>query len=94
MYQTHRDAVLELPRGVALLGRTEQCPIQSMYARGKLITVQGHPEYSSFIMTEMLRTRHRAGTIADGPYEDAMKRVGDKHDGLAMARVFLRFLRE
>ncbi|EAQ86382.1 hypothetical protein CHGG_07635 [Chaetomium globosum CBS 148.51] len=94
MYQTHRDAVLELPRGVALLGRTEQCPIQSMYVRGRLITVQGHPEYSRFIMSEMLRARHVAGAIADGPYEDAMKRVGDPHDGLAMARVFLRFLRE
>ncbi|KAH6641041.1 class I glutamine amidotransferase-like protein [Chaetomium tenue] len=94
MYQTHRDAVLELPKGVTLLGSTEQCPIQAMYIRGRLITVQGHPEFSPFIMTEMLRARHGAGAIPDGPYEDAMKRVGDPHDGVAMARVFLRFLRE
>ena len=94
MYQSHRDAVLELPRGVALLAGNDQCPIQSMYVPGRLLTVQGHPEYSEFIMTEMLRARHQAGTIANEPYADAMKRVGDPHDGVAMARAFLRFLRE
>ncbi|KAK3297394.1 class I glutamine amidotransferase-like protein [Chaetomium fimeti] len=94
IYQTHRDVVLELPPGVVPLASTEKCPIQAMYIPRQLITVQGHPEYTPFIMNEMLQARHKRGAIADGPFEDAMKRVADKHDGVAIARVFLRFLRE
>ena len=76
------------------LAHTEQCPIQAMYVPRQLITVQGHPEFSPFMMGEMLRVRHQAGAIPDRPFEDAIKRVEDKHDGVAIARVFLRFLRE
>ncbi|KAH6850670.1 class I glutamine amidotransferase-like protein [Chaetomium sp. MPI-CAGE-AT-0009] len=94
IYQSHRDAVLELPPGVVPLASTEKCPIQAMYVPRQLITVQGHPEYTPFIMNEMLQARHKAGAYPDGLFEDAMRRARNKHDGVAIARVFLRFLRE
>ncbi|KAK3303706.1 class I glutamine amidotransferase-like protein [Chaetomium strumarium] len=94
IYQTHRDAILAYPPGVIPLARTELCPKQGMYVPRRLITVQGHPEFSQFMMTEMLRVRHAAGTIPDGAFEDAMRRVADDHDGVVVARAFLRFLRE
>ncbi|KAK4237794.1 glutamine amidotransferase class-I [Achaetomium macrosporum] len=94
IYQTHHDAVLAYPPSVIPLARTELCPTQGMYVPRRLITVQGHPEFSQFMMTEMLRVRHAAGIIPDGPFEDAMRRATDKHDGVAIGRAFLRFLWE
>jgi GMP synthase-like glutamine amidotransferase len=90
----HRDAVLEYPPGTVALARTEQCPTQAIYIPRRLITVQGHPEFCDFMMRELLQARHYGGTIADGPFEDAMTRAADKHDGVAIARAFLRFLWE
>ncbi|OHE97562.1 glutamine amidotransferase class-I [Colletotrichum orchidophilum] len=94
IYQTHRDAVMELPPGTVSLARTEKCPIQAFYIPQQLITVQGHPEFSPFMMGEMLQIRHQAGIIPEEPFKDAMARVSDKHDGISIARTFLRFLRE
>ncbi|GAP87845.1 putative glutamine amidotransferase class-I [Rosellinia necatrix] len=94
IYQTHRDAVLEYPKGIESLAQSKQCPTQSMYIPGRLLTVQGHPEYSPFIMSEMLRVRHRAGAIPRRAFTDAMLRATNKHNGIDIARAFLRFLRE
>jgi hypothetical protein len=46
------------------------------------------------MMTEMLRARHQAGIIPDGLFKNAMTRAAEKHDGVSIARAFLRFLRE
>ncbi|KAK2601434.1 hypothetical protein N8I77_010883 [Diaporthe amygdali] len=94
IYQTHRDAVIEYPAGIIPLAYTKQCPTQAMYIPHRLITVQGHPEFSEFMMGELLRVRHQAGTIPDGPFQDARPRMADKHDGVAVAQTFLRFLQE
>ncbi|KXH43066.1 glutamine amidotransferase class-I [Colletotrichum simmondsii] len=94
IYQTHRDAVLDLPSGVTLLAHTKQCPIQALYVPRRFITVQGHPEFSPFMMSEMLQIRHQAGIIPEEPFKDAMARYSDAHDGVLIGRSFLRFLRE
>lgn len=65
-----------------------------MYIPRRLLTVQGHPEFTQFMMGEMLRIRHRAGVIPDEDFGKAITRVADKHDGVAIARAFLRFLLE
>ncbi|KAI3393681.1 hypothetical protein diail_3818 [Diaporthe ilicicola] len=94
IYQMHRDAVMEYQPGVIPLACTEQCPIQAMYIPRLLLTVQGHPEFSQFIMSEFLQARHQAGKIRDGPFQDAKMRMMDEHDGVLVAQTFLRFLRE
>ena len=94
LYQTHRDVVLDYPPGTVALAWTEQCPTQALYIPRQLITVQGHPEYTSFIMGELLQIRHHNGIIADRPFKDAMTRATRKHDGVAVARAFLRLLQE
>lgn len=86
--------VIEYPPAIIPLAHTQYCPTQAMYIPRRLITVQGHPEFSQFMMTEMLRARHQAGIIPDGPFEDAMKRATGQHDGISIAQAFLRFLRE
>jgi len=63
-----------------------------MYGKKRLITVQGHPEFNTTIMTEILNTRHDLGIFDDFMFETAMSRVKLHHDGVVVAKAFLRFL--
>jgi GMP synthase-like glutamine amidotransferase len=92
----HRDIVPELPppldgEQVRLLGSTDRCQIQGMYVPGRFITVQGHPEFTAEIVSEMVEGRHKLGIFDDTMYKDFMSRMG-RDDGMAIALVFLKFL--
>jgi len=65
-----------------------------MYEKGRLITVQGHPEFSGEIVAELLEARHKTGVFDDEMYEEGMSRVRKRHDGVAIGAAFVRFLRE
>ncbi len=90
----HRDIVETLPAGAELLGFSPRCANQGMYIRNKLITVQGHPEFNEGIVTELLETRRLQGIFDEDMFQEAMTRVGRRHDGVAVGQAFLRFLLE
>ncbi|KAI1339477.1 putative class I glutamine amidotransferase [Xylariaceae sp. FL0016] len=94
IHQMHRDAVLSNPPGVQILASTDICPNQAMYIPGRMISVQGHPEFTEEMVREILEMRKYGGILGDDIYEDGMSRVADKQDGVAVAQVFMRFLRE
>ncbi|OCK78856.1 GMP synthase [Lepidopterella palustris CBS 459.81] len=94
LHQMHRDIVYEYPEGVEELGASPRCSVQGMYVEGRIITVQGHPEFNQQIVTEILQARHSQGIFNDELFEDAMARVGKDHDGVAVSSAFLRFLLE
>ena len=56
--------------------------------------MQGHPEFSKEIVTELLEMRHKQGIFDDEVYEGGISRVGRDHDGVIVAKAFLRFLME
>ena len=88
----HRDIVFEYPDGVQPLGPTRRCGVQGMFVPGKVVTVQGHPEFTEEIMEELLRLWHEQGLFGDDEYQEAMARVGRKHDGLMVGKRFIEFL--
>lgn len=90
----HKDIVYTLPPDVELLGSTSLCHIHGMYRKGRLISVQGHPEFTKDIVTEIVETRHSLGVFDDATASDALARVGKHHDGVVVAQAFLRFLLE
>ncbi|KAF2396595.1 class I glutamine amidotransferase-like protein [Trichodelitschia bisporula] len=92
LYQMHRDIVYGCPSGVEQLGSTDGCSNQGMYQKDRLITVQGHPEFTKEIEEEILHARHAAGIFPDGIYEDAIKRLPDHDQGVEVGKAFLRFL--
>ncbi|KAI9879121.1 MAG: hypothetical protein M1830_009508 [Pleopsidium flavum] len=92
LHQMHRDIVYHYPQGVEELGSSPRCKVQGMYIPGKVLTVQGHPEFSEEIVKELLETRHEQGIFDDKVYEEAMSRVGKQQDGVVVAKAFLRFL--
>ena len=90
----HRDIVYNYPEGTEELAYTDKCAVQGMYIPNRLITVQGHPEFTEEIVRELLIARHGSGIFNDEMFEDAMCRVDKYHDGVVVAQAFLRFLLE
>ncbi|KAI4172903.1 MAG: hypothetical protein LQ343_003311 [Gyalolechia ehrenbergii] len=88
----HKDIVFEYPNGVQPLGSTSRCKVQGMFVPGRVMTVQGHPEFTEEILVEILEVRHEQGVFGDEMYEDAMARVGRKHDGVIVGKRFIEFL--
>ncbi|KAI6085767.1 class I glutamine amidotransferase-like protein [Hypoxylon rubiginosum] len=94
IHQMHRDAVFSLPPGAVALARTDVCAIQSMYTPKRFLTVQGHPEFTADMVSEILEMRRYGGILGQDVFEDGMRRVAEKQDGVVVAQAFLRFLRE
>ncbi|KAI0016876.1 putative class I glutamine amidotransferase [Xylariomycetidae sp. FL0641] len=94
IHQMHRDAVLSFPPGAVHLAQTDVCQNQAMYIPGRMISVQGHPEFTEDMVREILKLRKYGGILGDDIYEDGMRRVANKQDGVEVAKAFLRFLRD
>lgn len=90
----HKDIVHEFPADSIPLGSNEICQVQGFYSPGRYITVQGHPEFTEEIISEVLFNRHTVGIFTDEVYEDGMKRAPTPHDGVAIAKAFLNFMRD
>lgn len=88
----HRDIVFEYPADVIPLGSSPRCAVQGMYSPGHFITVQGHPEFTGEIVSEIVELRTEAGVFSKEQSEDALNRAGEPHDGVAIGMVFLKFL--
>lgn len=84
----HRDAVLEVPNDFINIGSSPTCAVQGMYRRGRLLTFQAHPEFTPFIMEQIIRVR-AAGVYDERVVQDASARAVKPHDG---ARVFAAML--
>ncbi|KAK3318172.1 class I glutamine amidotransferase-like protein [Apodospora peruviana] len=94
LQQMHRDQVFSLPAGAELLAETDICANQGFLIPGKVITVQGHPEFTSYIMNELLESRKAQGLFTPEIFESGMERNVDDQDGLVVARGFVKFLQE
>ncbi|RMZ72553.1 class I glutamine amidotransferase [Pyrenophora seminiperda CCB06] len=92
--QMHTDVVFEYPANVEKLGGSPRCLVQGMYQKGKLISVQGHPEFTEPIVSYLVKMRAGQGIFSEEQAKDALERVGNPHDGLVIAKAFLRFLLE
>lgn len=90
----HKDLVYYYPPGVEELAWSDKCKVQGMYIPKRLITVQGHPEFTEPIVRELLETRRQQNIFDEGTYEDALARVAKPQDGVRVGETFLRFLME
>jgi GMP synthase-like glutamine amidotransferase len=88
----HQDEISGMPTGVQLLASTEKCENQGMYQKGRLITVQGHPEFTEDMVKYSLDARQ--DIFPPDVYKDAIRRLKDHDDGMIITQAFLRFLLE
>ena len=90
----HQDIIYTCPPNVTPLGSSPNCELQGMYSQGRFITIQGHPEFTELLVTEILETRTQLGIFTEEQVDEALPRAGDHHDGVAVGAAFLRFLLE
>ncbi|KOS20370.1 putative glutamine amidotransferase-like protein [Escovopsis weberi] len=93
IHQMHRDVVFGFPEGAVPLAHNAKCAVQAMVLPGRYLTVQGHPEFTGDIVREILEKRRAAGVFSDEAYGEGVGRAGAEHDGVAVARAFVRFMR-
>ena len=92
--QMHQDVVFNCPSDVTLLGSSPRCAVQGMYSPRRFVGVQGHPEFTGWIETEIIETRAKAGVFGEEQARDALQRAGKEHDGVSIGTTFLKFLLE
>ncbi|KAK7040790.1 hypothetical protein VNI00_009696 [Paramarasmius palmivorus] len=105
--EMHRDYVPEVPPNFHLLGSTDITMNQGMVrfsgdevptggevdpTRIQIFTVQGHPEFTEPIVTEITRSRSEKGVMDRETYEDAMRRRDWRNDGLLIAQAMWRII--
>lgn len=92
IHQMHRDIVFSNPEGAQNLGENDVCDTQGFLLPGKAITVQGHPEFTGEIISEILELRHDTKVFNDEVYSSGVDRANNDHDGVKIAQAFLRFI--
>lgn len=89
----HCDIVPWYPPSVEKLGHTGRCDVQGFYVKNRVISLQGHPEYTDKIACELL-DRRRGSVLDETTYLDGKNRVNNPHDGVVVGAGFVRFLIE
>jgi GMP synthase-like glutamine amidotransferase len=74
LHQMHRDAILEAPDGFTNLGHSQLCDFQGLYVPRKILSIQGHPEFNTFIMSTLLEVRYEQGIFDDALYTSGAAR--------------------
>lgn len=100
IHQVHRDHVPKLPDNFALLGSTSVCAIQGMVRPAsasklsdvKIFCLQGHPEFSPDIVTEIINVREAKG-ILNKELADKSREYAAMHDeGVGIGATILRII--
>ncbi|KAG9258120.1 class I glutamine amidotransferase-like protein [Emericellopsis atlantica] len=94
LHQMHQDIVATLPEGSVLLGKSPKCEIQGFYIPKRVLTLQAHPEFSEFIMDQVMRRRFEQKIFTPEVYESGISRASKEHDGLKVSKVIWKFLLE
>ncbi|CAN6653822.1 putative glutamine amidotransferase YLR126C [Trichomonascus vanleenenianus] len=90
--QMHRDIVHELPANTQLLASNDVCAVQGFYRPKSLITFQGHPEFTAFIVDSVVDTRRAAGVFDAAMAKEFHSRASLPQDGPALAKGIVRFI--
>lgn len=85
--ELHRDQVFALPKDTELLAENEACPIQAFYRPNSLLCVQGHPEYTQFLIESISKLRFEGEQL-----QDVLARAGDRNDGPLVNKDIVRFI--
>lgn len=91
LIHSHKDQVMELPRGAELIGGNEACPIGLYRIADHVMSVQAHPEFSRAYARALYEVRREA--FGEALYQDAVDSLEGDTDRLEFARWVSAFYR-
>lgn len=84
--EVHRDVVYEVPENFINLGSTGKCPVEGLYKKNRVLTLQGHPEFSTEVDLMILSHMQKNGLLSSEEYDELEKRSWQsKNQGLLVA---------
>lgn len=89
----HHDVVFEPPQGGTVLASNAKCDVHAMYEANRYIAIQGHPEFTGDIVNEIIELRG-IPLFGEEIYKGGLEHSYDDHDGVLVARSFVRFLHQ
>ncbi|KAG0331820.1 hypothetical protein BG004_001493 [Podila humilis] len=95
IHELHQDIVYDLPQDFTLLASTEHTTVQSMISNdGRIVSVQGHPEFTTPVMKEFIVVRTANGTFPNELSTAALKVINNELDRVKIAAKVLKYFRE
>lgn len=95
----HRDHVPDVPPSFENLGSSPICAVQGLVRRYPgsneihILTVQGHPEFTSDIVNAIIDAREATGVMTPEVVKEGRVRAVREHDGIgAIGRAVWRVL--
>ena len=89
MLMSHRDEVSRLPAGALPWLVGDSRPHQGFVIPGRVVTVQGHPEYEPSQAADGYHRRKQV--LGLGAYEGALASLAESADGVAISAEILRY---
>lgn len=89
----HQDIVITPPQPPVMnLGSSPKCHVQFIYVPERILAVQGHPEFVTWIVLATLNMLHEKGKLNDKQLKEARRRAIKEHDGVAVGISFAIFI--
>lgn len=91
---SHQDQVLVPPADARILGGNDFAPHAALvYARGPILSFQGHPEFSEEFLAA-LYTARKGRPLTDEQVDEALKSFSVQDDSALMSRWMVDFLKD
>jgi GMP synthase-like glutamine amidotransferase len=91
--EVHQDVVFEPPQGLTIIGSTEKTRVQGLYARGKILTLQGHPEFADEIVETITNNLYNEGLITKDLFKDSLSSLSlKKNHGTEIGKIIAKFI--
>lgn len=84
--ELHSDHVEEVPPGYENWGHTEKSHCQGLYKPQRVLTFQGHPEFTTQLAIKSTQHKHQTGQLSDEEYAETIQRCHSNNDDVHAAR--------
>lgn len=89
----HQDQVIELPSDTQVIAASDFCPYAALNIADKVITFQGHPEFSSTYIKALLTNRRDLGLLPVDQSTQAIEKIETPNQRHQVADWICQFIR-
>jgi GMP synthase-like glutamine amidotransferase len=90
LLSSHRDQVVRLPEGAQRFAASARCPHAGFVIDNRVLTFQGHPEFTKPYAAELMRLRE--AMLGPAVFDAGMASLEDETDASLVARWILNWV--
>ncbi|KAH3663493.1 hypothetical protein WICMUC_005932 [Wickerhamomyces mucosus] len=90
--QIHSDIVIEVPSDYKIIGSTKKTNIQGIYKKNKVLTLQGHPEFTTKFIEALIKHLYAQKIFGFDEYEAAISSIENlQPNGIELGKLIVNF---